>query len=333
MNSVCMRSVAVIGGCLMVVSPANAGTEQDEAGGEGARDAVASASSAAFEASAPASDSRRAAEPVQLAAAAHLSFAFTLPESPEEAAPPVESAPGGINDLAQKLQNPVADLISVPLQFNYDAGLGPNDTDRLILNIQPVIPITLNDDWSLISRTILPVIYREATAPGLDSDFGLGDVVQSFFFSPKKPVGGWILGVGPVALLPTATDSALGSDTFGLGPTAVALQQRGGWSFGALANHIWGLSEGERGEVNLTFVQPFVSYTWPSATTLGLTAEMTYDWSDDELTVPLNLTVSQLVSVGDQPVQFVIGGRYYADGPAGGPEWGLRFGLTFLFPK
>lgn len=240
----------------------------------------------------------------------------------------------GSQDLAKKLQNPVSDLISVPFQFNYDNGFGPKDADRLTLNIQPVIPISLSEDWNLISRTILPVVYQDSIANGVDSDFGLADTVQSFFFSPKEPVNGWILGGGPVALIPTATENSLGSDQLGLGPTFVALRQEHGFTYGALVNHIWGVTDSDdHPDVNATFIQPFVSYTWPSATTLGLNAEITYDWTAEEFNVPVNLMLSQLSSIGNQPVQYQIGGRAYIDSPPGGAEWGLRFTITFLFPK
>lgn len=249
--------------------------------------------------------------------------------APAEAAP----APPSDTGLAQKLQNPVADLISLPLQFNYDEGFGSEDAPRLTLNVQPVIPFELNDEWNVISRTIVPVIYQDAPEPGRDDAFGIGDTVQSLFFSPKRPVGGWILGVGPVALLPTGTAPALRTEQFGLGPTAVALRQEGGWTFGVLANHIWGVTDSDAPDVNATFLQPFVTYTFESATTLALNTEATYDWTGETWTVPINVIVSQLTTLGDQPVQFSLGVRYYADSPAGGAEWGLRFALTFLFPK
>jgi len=240
----------------------------------------------------------------------------------------------GGGDLAKKLQNPVADLVSVPFQFNYEEGFGPKDGGRLTVNVQPVIPFSLSEEWNLISRTITPVIYQESIADGVDSDFGIGDTVQSFFFSPKEPVGGWILGAGPVALLPTGTTPGLRGEQFGLGPTGVALRQEDGWTYGALANHVWSVSDPEENSrVNATFLQPFVSHTWPSATTLGLNAEATYDWTAEAWTFPVNLQVSQLVVLGDQPVQFQIGGRWFADSPAGGPEWGVRFTVTLLFPR
>ena len=237
------------------------------------------------------------------------------------------------SDLAKKLSNPVADLISVPLQGNYDFGIGPGDGNKFTLNIQPVIPISINNDWNLISRTILPIVDQQGILPhGAADASGLGDVVQSFFFSPKSSDPVW--GLGPVILLPTATDDLLGSEKFGIGPTAVVLKQNGGWTYGALANHLWDVAgNDDRGSVNATFFQPFVSYSLPSATTFTFNVESTYDWDGRQWLVPLNLIVSQIVKLGCQPVQFSAGIRYYAEKPDGGPDWGLRLGMTFLFPK
>lgn len=236
--------------------------------------------------------------------------------------------------LAKKLSNPVASMVSVPFQLNFDNGYGPNDADRLTLNIQPVIPFSISDDWNLIVRTIVPLIYQESPAPGVSSESELGDVTQSFFFSPKEAVGGWILAVGPVALWPTGTEPRLRSEQLGLGPTALALRQENGWTYGALANHIWGVTDSDdHADVNATFVQPFVSYTFATATSLTLNSESTYDWTREEWTVPVNLLVGQIMTMGDQPVQLSVGARYYAEAPDGGPEWGLRFGFTLLFPR
>lgn len=238
------------------------------------------------------------------------------------------------NELAKQLANPVASLISVPFQFNYDTNIGPKNADRVTLNIQPVIPFSLNADWNLISRTILPVTYLGSTADGVDSATGLGDTVQSLFFSPVKPVGGWILGAGPVFLLPTATEDAFKSKQFGLGPTVVGLKQHDGWTYGALVNHVWGVNNpDDRAPVNSTFIQPFLVYTTPNAVSFSLNTESGYDWNAEQWTVPINLSVSKLTSIGNQKLQFQVGGRYYAEGPDGGPDWGLRFNVTFLFPK
>jgi hypothetical protein len=238
-------------------------------------------------------------------------------------------------ELAKKLQNPVANLISVPLQNNWDFGIGPANAMRYTLNVQPVIPFSLTPDWNLITRTIVPIIYAESPVAGGDNIFGLGDIVQSFFFSPKAPTsGGWIWGAGPVLLYPSATDDALGAEKWGAGPTAVVLKQQSGWTYGMLANHLWSYAgPSSRAEVNATFLQLFVSYTTKTYTTFGLNTESTYDWTNRQWTVPLNLSVSQLLKLGGQPIQFQLGGRYYLDRPTGGPDWGLRFTVTLLFPK
>jgi hypothetical protein len=236
-------------------------------------------------------------------------------------------------ELAKKLANPVASLISVPIQNNWDFGIGPANAMRYTANLQPVIPFSVNDDWNLITRTILPIVYAESPAIGGSSKFGLGDTVQSFWFSPKAPTsGGWIWGAGPVLLYPTGTDG-LSGHKWGAGPTALALKQENGWTYGMLANHLWSYAGGGNAEVNTTFLQPFVSFTTKKFTTYALNTESTYDWSNRQWTVPLNALVSQLVKLGGKPVQFSLGARYYAGKPAGGPDWGLRFAVTFLFPK
>ena len=236
-------------------------------------------------------------------------------------------------ELAKKLNNPVANLISAPIQNNWDFGIGPANAMKYTANIQPVIPVSITEDWNVIVRTILPVIYAESPIPGGSSTSGLGDTTQSFFFSPKKPVGGWILGAGPVMYYPTATDSALGAGKWGAGPTIVALQQQHGFTYGILANQIWSFAGWGDQDVSATFLQPFFSYTTKTYTTFTLNTESTYDWENKEWTVPLNLMVAQLMKIGKMPIQFQIGGRYYAESPAGGPDWGLRFTVTFLFPR
>ena len=255
--------------------------------------------------------------------------------APEEKAPENAGGSADSTELAKKLSNPIADLISVPFQFNYDEPIGPKDANKYTLNIQPVIPITLNQDWNVIVRTIVPVIYQDSIADGIDSRFGLGDTVQSFFFSPKEPTsGGWIWGVGPVFLWPTATDDILGSQKWGAGPTAVLLKQEHGWTYGVLANQIWSIAgESDRASVSSMFVQPFLTYTTHTYTTIGINTESTYDWKTSQWTVPINLTVSQLVRIGGHPVSFLLGVREYVESPTGGPDWGMRFQVTLLFPK
>ena len=263
-------------------------------------------------------------KPGILFAAAAAAAALPLPAVAQDA------------DLAKKLSNPVASLISVPFQFNYDSGYGPLDGDRAVLNIQPVIPISINDDWNVISRTILPFIWQNDIAGNSGSQFGLGDITQSFFFSPKEPgPGGIVWGAGPVFLLPTATDTMLGSGKWGLGPTAVVLKQDGPWTYGALANHIWSVAgNSDRPDISSTFLQPFISYTTPDAWTFSLNTESTYDWKNDQWAVPINFSVAKLLKFGEQPVSFQVGARYWAEAPENGPNgWGFRAGITFLFPQ
>jgi hypothetical protein len=238
--------------------------------------------------------------------------------------------------LAKQLANPVASLISVPFQFNVDERIGvAEDVQRLNLNIQPVVPFKLNGDWNLISRTILPVVNYQGAAGPETGQINFGDTLQSLFLSPAKPgPRGVIWGVGPVALVPTATAQLSGIQQWGLGPTGVALVQRGHWTFGALANHLWSVANnGSASDLNATFVQPFVSYTTTNAWTFTLNTESTYDWEADQWAVPINLLVSKVTKVGDQLLSVGAGVRYWANGPEAGPHgWGGRLVVTLLFP-
>jgi hypothetical protein len=239
-------------------------------------------------------------------------------------------------ELAKKLSNPIASLISVPFQFNYDHGYGPNNGNKETLNIQPVIPFSLNEDWNVISRTIVPVIWQNDIAGPSGSQFGLGDTTQSFFFSPAKPgPSGIIWGIGPVFTLPTATDQLLGSGKWGAGPTFVVLKQDGPWTLGALGNHVWSFAgQRDREDVSSSFIQPFISYTTKDAWTFGLNTESTYNWKSHDWAVPINLTVAKLVKVNNQPISLTAGLRYWATAPDNGPDGlGIRIAVTFLFPK
>jgi hypothetical protein len=240
-------------------------------------------------------------------------------------------------ELAKKLQNPLAALISVPIQLNYDQDIGLNEDGGLWqLNVQPVFPFSLNEDWHLISRTIFPFISQEDIPTQGLGESGIGDITQSFFFSPAGVTKrGWIWGAGAVLLLPTASDDVLGTEKFGLGPTAVALKQEGPWTVGGLANHVWSVAgEDARADVNASYFEPWVTYTTKSNTSISMSVETVYDWEADEASIPVNFIVDQLVQIKGQYVSFGAALKYWADSPTDGPEgFGYRLQMTLLFPK
>jgi hypothetical protein len=263
--------------------------------------------------------------------------------SPDEAAE--------ADKLAKELANPIASLISVPFQANEDWGYGPTGNGyKFTLNIQPVIPISISKDWNLILRTIFPIVSQHdlfyfanlpknsPLQPQNRSQDGLSDTTQSFFLSPKKPGPfGLIWGLGPVFLYPTGTNDLLGSGTFSIGPTLVVLKQTGPWTAGALMNQLWSVViEEHRSSLSQMFVQPFIAYTTKTHTTFTLSSESTANWNatsaDGKWTVPVIFQISQILKIGKQPISLQIGGKYYADTPRYGPNWGVRFALTLLYP-
>lgn len=237
--------------------------------------------------------------------------------------------------IAQKLSNPVASLISVPIQINYDDKYGLNEKGSVWrTNVQPVIPISLNDDWNMISRTIVPIVKQsDVPIPGV-SESGIGDIVQSVFFSPKKPTeNGLIWGIGPVINIPTSTKETLGPEAWAAGPTGLVLKQSGPWTYGALANHLWSFAKEDKTEINASFVQPFVSYITPKKLTYYLNTESTYNWDTKDWSVPINVGANQLMKVGNQIMQVGGGLRYWAESSEMGPKgWGVRINIIFVFP-
>jgi hypothetical protein len=252
--------------------------------------------------------------------------------------------------LAKDALNPVAALISLPIKYDYNSNIGPSrQGNQSLLVVQPVIPFSIGADWNLISRTIIPAVSNHNVGPaagtpdglgdvatGSGTQEGLGDTTQQFYFSPKKPTdGGWIWGVGPQILLPTGA-SKLTAGKWGAGPTAVALKQQNGWTYGALVNQVWSVSSASRKpDYSVFYVQPFLAYTTKTYTTPSINTESTYNWKSSQWSVPVNLMLTQILKVRDQPLSLQIGLRYWADSPEGaGPKvWGYRFQLTFLFPK
>ena len=252
-------------------------------------------------------------------------------KSAEPATEASASEPSEADKLAKQLSNPVAALISVPFQYNYDQTYG-DDGYKNQVNIQPVIPISISEHWNLISRTIVPIIQQGDVIPGT-SQFGLGDTTQSVFFSPKAPTkSGLIWGIGPAALIPTGTDD-LSADTWAFGPTFVVLKQSKSWTVGALGNQLW--ATGGPADINAMFLQPFVSKALGKGRTLSFNTETSYDWTNEQWTIPFNLSYSKVSKIGGQQlVSNAFGIRVYADTPYGnGPDWGVRYVFTLLFPK
>ncbi len=165
--------------------------------------------------------------------------------------------------LAKETQNPIANLISVPFQNNFNFGIGPNDATQWILNVQPVIPITLNKDWNLITRTIMPIINQPSPAPGIGSAFGLGDINPTVFLSAANS-GKLIWGVGPTMTFPTATEALLGNGKWSAGPSIVVLTTPGHCVIGALANSQWSFAGWGKNSVDALLVQPFINLTTTS---------------------------------------------------------------------
>jgi hypothetical protein len=255
-------------------------------------------------------------------------------------------------ELAKQLSNPIASLISVPFQANEDFGYGPSHNGyKFTLNFQPVIPISLTKDWNVIVRTILPVVSQHdlfyvenlpknsPLQPQNRSQDGLSDTLQSFFFSPKEPGPfGLIWGIGPALLYPTGTHPFLGTGTFSLGPTVVLLKQDHGLTIGALMNQIWSVASADgRKNVSQMFLQPFLSYTTKTHTTFTVNTEATADWNntpgDAKWTIPVIFSISQILKIGKQPISIQIAGKYYADSPRYGPDWGVRLNFTLLYPE
>jgi len=239
-------------------------------------------------------------------------------------------------DLARASQNPLADLISLPFQNNINFNVGALNRAQNVLNIQPVIPFGLNDDWNLITRTIVPVIYQPALFPGDDDNFGIGDIQFTGFLSPKKPVGGWILGAGPVFQFPTATDSSLGARKWTIGLSVVGLRIDGPWVYGALVQNVWSVAGSGASDVNAMLIQPFINYNMDDGWYLTSVPIITADWesdSDNRWLVPVGGGIGKIMRFGNQPVNVSLQAYYNAVTPDFGPDWTLRIQIQLLFPK
>jgi len=245
---------------------------------------------------------------------------------------------GGLSEeeLAKIAQNPVANLISVPFQNNFNFGIGPNRVTQWDLNFQPVIPITLSKDWNLITRTILPIINQPSPAPGIRSAFGLGDLNPTLFLSPagsKK----FIWGVGPTLTFPTATDPLLGNGMYSAGPALVGLTMQGHWVVGALANNQWSYAGWGSKSVNAFLIQPFINYNFGHGWYVTTSPIMTANWKaphDNMWVVPVGGGFGKVQKFGKLPVNIQLSAYYNAVTPKDlGADWQLRFEFTFMFPK
>jgi len=241
-------------------------------------------------------------------------------------------------ELAKLAQNPVGNLISVPFQNNTNFNVGPYTGTQNILNIQPVIPVEINQDWNIITRTIVPVISQPQLSPTTDRTNGIGDTVFSAFLSPAQPHG-LIWGVGPVVQLPTNSSDELGNKNWGLGPTFVVLKLEHGnpWVYGVLANNVWSLSSSKQGGAyNNGLIQPFVNYNFPGGFYLVSGPILTVDWKADsgqQWTVPLGGGMGKIFHFGKLPVNTSLQAYYNVVHPDNGANWQLRAQVQFMFPK
>jgi len=254
---------------------------------------------------------------------------------------PAFAADDDATALAKAAQNPVADMISLPFQWNTNYNYGPLDRQQQVLNIQPVYPINLNSEWNLITRTIVPVVSQPPFTSSQDRENGLGDIQVSAFLSPVKPTsGGWIWGAGLIAQFDTASDDRLGQGKYGLGPTAVALKIAGPWVTGALINQVWSVAgDDDRADVSQMLIQPFINYNFPHSPGryLSFSPIVTANWEADHArdvwTVPLGLGIGQIMRFGEQPVNLQLSYYTNVEKPDFGPDYQIRFQLVFLFPK
>jgi hypothetical protein len=257
-------------------------------------------------------------------------FSFTVSFAQEDQ-PQADAS--SAEELAKKLANPVASLISVPFQNNFDFSVGPLEGFRYNLNVQPVIPISLSENWNMISRTIVPIISQSDVTGNGNSETGLGDIAQSIFFSPKEVKNGTVWGIGPIFLLPTATNNFLGANKWGLGPNAVVLKLSGQWTYGALVNHVWSVGGSGSTEINATFIQPFMTYATKTGSSFSLASENTQSWDNSIFGGFIGAYYAKVTKFGKQLVQLGGGPKvFYGNNPFN-PDWGIRVNVILLFPK
>ena len=245
---------------------------------------------------------------------------------------PAPATAQSADELAKQTQNPVASLISVPIQGNWDFGLGERDAAGTLLNLQPVMPFGISQSTNIIFRVIMPLISQPASGGARIN--GLGDIVATAFFSPAKS-GRLTWGVGPVFLLPAATSASLGSEKLGIGPSVVALTQPGPFTLGILYNQIWSVSgANDRDDVNSLYLQPFLNYNLGGGLAVGVSAEASANFEAEETwTAPLLFSISKVTLLGKRPVNFMLAAGPTIASPEGGANWRFRLAAIFLFPR
>ena len=257
------------------------------------------------------------------------------PEAPATALPrPASDA----QDIASKLTNPVAKLVSVPFQFNYNQNMGLDQNGSMVsLTVQPVIPLSLNADWNFIARPIMTGAIQN-NIDGL-SGTGVAPVLFETFISPNS-ASKVVWGVGPFLSTPSLSGAQYGTKQWGAGISAVGLIRPGQWTIGMLGYQSWSVSaSGSQatnpgGTANNTYWQPFINYVTKDAWTFGVNTESTFNWDTRRASNPMNATISKLVYFGKLPVSFTAGARYYLSSvPGGASGWGARFTMTLVLPE
>ncbi len=241
-------------------------------------------------------------------------------------------------ELAKISQNPVGNLISVPFQNNANLNFGPEKRTQDILNIQPVIPISVNSDWNIITRTILPVIWQPAQGPDDSSASGIGDMQFNAFLSPASP-GDWIWGAGAIVQAPTQSNAKLGNDNWGVGPTFVVLHLEKGspWVYGVLVNNVWSTTSNKQGgSYSNGLIQPFLNYNFEGGLYLTSSPIVTVNWraaGSQQWTVPVGGGIGKIFHLGKLPVNTQLSAYYNVAKPDFGPNWQIRAQAQLMFPK
>jgi hypothetical protein len=256
------------------------------------------------------------------------------PAFAQDAAPSGE--PESAQELAKKLVNPLTDMVSVPIQFNWINGVGPNKELRSLTYFQPVVPMSISEHWNLIGRWVVPYLSQPAAFGGAS---GVSDIIAQAFFSPKTTKS-FTWGVGPMLYLPTTTDPTLGYGKWSAGPVVALMKQNGGMTYGMLWNNIWSFAntgDTPRPDVNMGYFQPVIAHSSRNGVTMTLSTETIADWNapnpDDRWSVPITVAVSKITRFGPTPMSVQVGGGYYVKKPTNGPDWQLRTTFTLILPR